>query len=732
MNEIMSLLHQYTPIEYLTQPNHRSYWLYLVCSVLIIVFMQWGRAVLQYVRQTTPSMNEKHGVGARIWQSLKPWWGAQARLDYRYFVVNWGIKTFCLVPLLFSVNTVATWCLNYAKPTLFEASNHWGLQQWSYEWVAIVYTLSLFFINDASRYALHRLMHSVDWLWAFHKVHHSATELTPFTFYRVHPVENFLFGVRYALVTGAVTGVFIGLFGAKLNLLDIAGVNALVYVLNIIGANLRHSSVYVRYPKWLEHVLISPAQHQLHHQYKTSMKNYGSFLAIWDAWFGSLTVSSKTNQPTRFGLSESDIPRYNSVKGLLWTPFSQLFNARVPKFLWGVFKKFMLGAMALLGLSTATVSDAGELKSAPSLTPEQALGQLLFFDKNLSKNKTQSCSTCHDPNHAFIDSRLNVTSASKDTPAAVSLGDDGVSLGVRNSPTAAYANQAPEFHKDKKTNAFVGGQFLDGRALNLAEQAGAPFLEATEMNMPSKQAVITRLRKNPMYVERFTHVYGEGSLDHTEQAYERVKKAISAFERSDFFAPFDSKYDQFLRGEYDLSVLEDLGRTLFFSNNNVSCASCHLLKKEDDAREPFTNYQYHNIGVPKNPQLAKRVPSLRNDVDHGLLDNPKVNKDKAQDGKFKVPTLRNVAVTAPYMHNGVFKDLETVVLFYDKFNNSQRKINPETQKPWASAEVPDTVDLALLKGKKMTQRKVDALLAFMKLLTDKRYEHLLEPTSEKP
>ena len=112
-------------------------------------------------------------------------------------------------------------------------------------------------------------------------------------------------------------------------------------------------------------------------------------------------------------------------------------------------------------------------------------------------------------------------------------------------------------------------------------------------------------------------------------------------------------------------------------------------------------------------------------IDQGLLANPNVS-DKKHLGKHKVPTLRNVAVTAPYMHNGVFKDLRTVVEFYDKYNNQERNINPETGEPWDEPEVKETISLEDLKAKKQNDRKVDALVAFMKLLTDKRYEHLLE------
>ena len=105
----------------------------------------------------------------------------------------------------------------------------------------LAYTLTLFLSGDFTRYWLHRLMHSVPFLWEFHKVHHSAEVLTPITFYRVHPVENLLFGLRYSLSAGLVTGVFLYFFGAGLALLDVLGVNLFVYIAHVVGDNLRHS-----------------------------------------------------------------------------------------------------------------------------------------------------------------------------------------------------------------------------------------------------------------------------------------------------------------------------------------------------------------------------------------------------------------------------------------------------------------------------------------------------------
>ena len=351
------------------------------------------------------------------------------------------------------------------------------------------------------------------------------------------------------------------------------------------------------------------------------------------------------------------------------------------------------------------------------------LGQILFLDTAFSANRTMSCSTCHDPAKGFTDHRVNRGQG------VASLGDDNHSFGGRNAPSAAYANTSPAFHFDAALQEYVGGQFWDGRANTLADQAMGPPLNPAEMGLPTAQSVVKRIQENPFYVVNFKRLYGEQVFDEkgksTLPAFQGFANAIQAFENTEQFASYDSKYDRFLKGEYELTVLEDLGRTLFFSNNNVNCNSCHLLKTEDSVKEPFTNHQYRNIGVPSNPDIIALAGLKADYIDHGLLENPLVN-DLKYDGKFKNPSLRNVAVTGPYMHNGAFKNLRTVMEFYDHYNNPKRKLNPETGEPWRAPEVASTVDKEDLEAQALTDRKIDALVAFMKILTDKRYESLIE------
>ena len=346
----------------------------------------------------------------------------------------------------------------------------------------------------------------------------------------------------------------------------------------------------------------------------------------------------------------------------------------------------------------------------------KALGEVLFFDKSISFNKTQSCSTCHSPDTAFVDQRKN--SANQ----MVSEGDNPHLHGNRNANTALYAMFSPDFHFDKKIKDYVGGQFWDGRAKDLAEQAGGPPVNPVEMGMPDKKAIVERLKADPTYYKPITDLYGESIWVDTDKIYAIMEKAIGEFEKQELFAQFSSKYDRALKGEAELTALEAEGKALFFDKTRTNCSNCHQSSEANSAKETFTNYRYYNIGVPSNQELIKHNKLAADFVDNGLLDNPMVKGDEKQKGKFKVPTLRNIAVTAPYMHNGVFRDLKTVLLFKDSFNNPNRKVNPETGKAWDKAEYAQTINPDVLKAKPLTDEEINALEAFLKTLTDEAYE----------
>ena len=376
-----------------------------------------------------------------------------------------------------------------------------------------------------------------------------------------------------------------------------------------------------------------------------------------------------------------------------------------------------LGATAIPGIAVFAAAESELPTAKPSL---ELLGETLFSDPALSRNGTQSCATCHDPDRAFTDPREGLAGL------AVSVGDDGQSHGDRNTPTLSYMAMSPEFHFWAEKGEYKGGQFWDGRARDLADQAGQPMLNPVEMAMPDKAAVVERLRENPDYVAGFNAIYGPTALDDVDQAFGHVSAALAAYQSTPEFSPFDSKFDRFLRGEVELSKEEEFGYAVYLTWN---CRLCHQLRAQGvTERESFSNFEYRNIGIPVNRE-ARAASGLGADfVDLGLAGHPDVD-DPAQAGKFKVPTLRNVAVTGPYMHNGAFKELRTAVVFYNKYTTTAQKwqINPETGEPWGDPEVPENLAMKELKsGLTVNDARVDALVAFLETLTDARYEPLLE------
>ena len=169
-------------------------------------------------------------------------------------------------------------------------------------------------------------MHKWPILWALHKVHHSAETLNPITVYRTHPFEGILFSLRGAFSQGIVISMFFFIFGDKVDLVTILGVNFLVFSFHVAGSNLRHSHIDIKYWTWLEKVLISPAQHQLHHSLDERHydKNFGAALAIWDWIFGSLHHSEDIDDLV-LGVEDDDF-NPKSIKELYLKPLKEIIN----------------------------------------------------------------------------------------------------------------------------------------------------------------------------------------------------------------------------------------------------------------------------------------------------------------------------------------------------------------------------------------------------------------------
>jgi len=403
---------------------------------------------------------------------------------------------------------------------------------------------------------------------------------------------------------------------------------------------------------------------------------------------------------------------------------------------------YWMKTTAALGLALFALGAQGE-----ALTPEQRLGQMLYMDTNLSLHRNQSCNSCHDiqpvtpkgqktplPSAGFVDPE-NVRDGT-----AVSKGSIEGASGALNTPSAAYARFSPHFHWDGEEGLYIGGQFWNGRAASLAEQAMGPPLNPLEMAMPSQWAVVSRLKQNPTYVSQFRELYNidldaiaanESAAAElmpppgVQEAYERMARAIAAFENSRVFNRFTSKYDYVLAGMTEFSEQERTGMELF-NNDKSQCSACH---PTDSIKAPgggylpalFTDFSYDNLGVPRNvnipgnpepdPGLGGRSDIAANDP-HGM-----------ELGKQKVMGLRNIAVTAPYMHNGALATLKDLVHFYntrDKKPRVCKDINDPGfgRECWPEPEIARNVNDEELGDLGMSEQQELALVAFMRTLTD--------------
>jgi len=319
------------------------------------------------------------------------------------------------------------------------------------------------------------------------------------------------------------------------------------------------------------------------------------------------------------------------------------------------------------------------------------LGNLLYHDTNLSNPVGQSCATCHDMTTGF-DDPISANPSS--------IGADQHSFGTRNSPTASYSAFIPPprlVTTQRGTQRLIGGLFLDGRADSLEEQAKGPFLNPAEMGNTSEQDVITKIAIST-YVTDFELLFGDDILLNAEQAYNYVADAIAAFERSTIFSPFSSKFDQVQAGTASFTDAQSRGFNIF--NTKGQCQVCH-----DGNREVFSNFTYRNIGVPSNPLL----PAFINDPNFIDLGLGAVSGNRQNDGEFRVPTLRNISDTSPYMHNGVFTTLREVIEFYNTRDTTF------SQSPEVNRNIAQGGRLGELN---LTINEIDDLIIFLETLSD--------------
>lgn len=294
-------------------------------------------------------------------------------------------------------------------------------------------------------------------------------------------------------------------------------------------------------------------------------------------------------------------------------------------------------------------SSQQEIEKLP--VTEVELGEKLFFDPILSKDKKISCSSCHKPEFAFADT------------LPFSLGNDGLE-GKRNAPSVMNMASRSIF-------------FYDGRAASLEAQALFPIEDPVEMDLPVDQAIL-RLNESAFYKAAFRKLYKKSPNK------ELLGKAIAAYEST--LETSNSAWDLFAKGkESNFSESAQRGRIIF--NEKGKCFDCHF-------GPDFTGDEFRNIGLFNNNEFS----------DAGRFWITKRPEDM---GKFKVPGLRNVAVTAPYMHNGMFKTLREVIDFYNE--------------PTRFVQGALNTDTLLAKPLGLNEQEIDDLIAFLEALTDERF-----------
>jgi cytochrome c peroxidase len=285
----------------------------------------------------------------------------------------------------------------------------------------------------------------------------------------------------------------------------------------------------------------------------------------------------------------------------------------------------------------------------PMTEAKVALGRDLYFDKRLSVDNTVSCATCHDPRFAFTDGK----------PVSEGVGGK---KGARNAPTVLNA-------------MFNEEQFWDGRVKTLEEQVLQPLINPVEMAMPSHEAVVAKVRGIPEYARRFREVFGGPN----PVTIENIAKAIAAFERT--LLSGNSPFDRFIAGD-PAAISEAAKRGWALFQGKARCITCH----EFNASSPFfTDFKYHNIGI--GMKATRNFESLVRQIQHMAQENRLtkevvdrlalsegfselgrflVTRQPKDLGAFKTSPLRDIELTAPYMHDGSLKTLREVIDFYDQ------------------------------------------------------------------
>jgi cytochrome c peroxidase len=377
-------------------------------------------------------------------------------------------------------------------------------------------------------------------------------------------------------------------------------------------------------------------------------------------------------------------------------------------------KRTTFGLLVAAGLAATAVLAADATPAKPPLglppvpipadnplSPEKiALGDKLFEDKRFSSTGQVACATCHDAKKAFTDSPLRTSDGIKKGGKALT--------GTRNSPTVVNA-------------AYFDTMFWDGRSSSLEDQSQHPFINPVEMGLKDHQPILKIVRSDPDYVKAFQQVFGKRGAQVTMK---EVQQAIGAFERTKVAG--DSPFDRYFYGGESGALTEAQKRGFDLFVNKGRCVSCHLIEQ---TQALFTDNRFHNVGVGINdiqtevPELAAaflQAKATLAEVDVKVLSDKRtselgrfaVSRDLEGLGAFKTPTLRNTAVTSPYMHDGSLKTLKDVIVHYNN-GGVTKEGNP----------VNDFLSGGI-RPLDLTEQEIDDLVSFMEALTSPQFASL--------
>jgi len=386
---------------------------------------------------------------------------------------------------------------------------------------------------------------------------------------------------------------------------------------------------------------------------------------------------------------------------------------------WPTARWAFTGLLGVLFAANATAA-------APQpLSPLQQLGKSMFLDPSLSASGKLACATCHDPKYAY----------GPPPGKTIALGGPGMNLsGTRTVPSLRYLREVPPFKEEFKfldgDVGPIGGMMWDGRAASLEAQARLPLMAANEMANHGAADVARKLAR-ASYAPQFKELFGADIFANPNKALAAGLSALASFQQvpAEFY-PYSSRYDAYLRGDIELTEQEERGADLFKDPDKGNCASCHLGTSRDGVPPPFTDFDFVNVGVPRNPRLPANADPRYYDL--GLCGPDRRDLIRKHDlcGYFRSPTVRNTAIREAFFHNGVFTSLRQVMVFYnerdlhpEKFYSKNRDGSVHRYDDMPPG-YPDDIDHDPPLDRKpgqapaLTDADIEDIIAFLRTLTD--------------